>query len=533
MGHTGSSWEIRNDWSKVFAMRTTWILLLTSLSTVGCGTTAAPSSAARAAPADVPPAPEEISPAKQGEYFTTLISKKYNPAIMGYEEVRNPDACPRLRLIQYAIRLDGLTRDPALHQQILHWLVREGGFLVGLGRTYPGAAAASPATSAYASTLQAWSAWLRPRLRHLEPRYRLDLMERVFFPSPDRGKPDYLDVPGLDPMQFGLNVMDDWIRAGHVTLATDDSWRGELFEALVYPLRDERGAPNRLHRWTTKERSFYRYVVIAPERRARLTRFVLERNDEALTEAVVGAFLHLADTASVVELVRAFEQDERRWREVMLVLAQRARYTRPVRFDASLWLEESIRLWKRNPQVGRRGSVLYVLTRMERLFPKGRGVPWDRFGQFFGAPIAREELAACLDQEPDAMGSLGILYPALSPGWSPAEVLVPRLDGWLDHPQRRDEASESERLLSRYVERLCSSHDVVGLTLMQDFLQARMQRHPAEVVWQKVLERASAPSCRPVVKRRPKRKPKAGDVGRTPEPPAMAPAPTRRKLFGD
>lgn len=120
--------------------------------------------------------------------------------------------------------------------------------------------------------------------------------------------------------------------------------------------------------------------------------------------------------------------------------------------DAAL-VDEARRLYRAYP--ARRGLLLYLLAALDRY---GHGkVPWSTFGASFGASVGEHELRAYLGEGSRALSNLAVLWPALSPGFSRATVIAPRLAAYLDDPQvPRYQMMDPWRSLRELVNHLCA-----------------------------------------------------------------------------
>jgi hypothetical protein len=109
-------------------------------------------------------------------------------------------------------------------------------------------------------------------------------------------------------------------------------------------------------------------------------------------------------------------------------------------------------------------------------------IDWKGFAHDFGAPIQRAELAALLDQSVHAIARVPTLWPALGTGWSRAQVIIPRLDAWLDVLPRGRNPQGPFLALHAMFHRMCAEGATEDLLQMHLYLVERTRRHPGDAI---------------------------------------------------
>jgi hypothetical protein len=134
---------------------------------------------------------------------------------------------------------------------------------------------------------------------------------------------------------------------------------------------------------------------------------------------------------------------------------------------------EAERTWAAAPK--RRGAALYLLARVdEGLDPLYGDERWGTFDRRFGAPVDQKVFAAMLDESPLAMKVARVVWPALGKGWSRADVVVARMDRFLDDPGvRGGEGGEPGKTVRAIARRMCADGGEGELTKLHAYLARR------------------------------------------------------------
>ncbi len=135
-------------------------------------------------------------------------------------------------------------------------------------------------------------------------------------------------------------------------------------------------------------------------------------------------------------------------------------------------------LWHARPRS--HGVLLYMLARYG-----GEQVGWDHFEHLFEAKLSKADVSAYLDEEVDPFRHLHGMWPAFAPGWSRADVIVPRLSGWLTDDVRRFDMWGQE--LITLADDFCADKSPADAAKYHAWLEARAKLHPSE---ERTLERA-------------------------------------------
>ncbi|MCB9614598.1 MAG: hypothetical protein H6722_19340 [Sandaracinus sp.] len=280
--------------------------------------------------------------------------------------------------------------------------------------------------------------------------------------------------PGLDVLGLALGEMDAWLAAGkpapYPTSDRDHAQR--LFDEIVCAPRPHDSQRYQRGRCDSE---VYRFASLEPTQRERLFRFVREKNDPALTEAL---FVNLRWLGSpfLIDAWRFFEDDEAQWRIGARVIGDLLDYGGPDQRGALY--DESVRLWREHPS--RRGPLLYVLSRLE---PNAvsRVVAWDEFRRVFGSLATRADLDDFLALGDDAMVRVAKVVPALAANVNVGDALAPRLDPRMaDDELRRRVPFFPHRMLNELVTALKARRDAASLASLRRFLQQRAAAHPSE-----------------------------------------------------
>jgi hypothetical protein len=160
---------------------------------------------------------------------------------------------------------------------------------------------------------------------------------------------------------------------------------------------------------------------------------------------------------------------------------------------------ELTRAWWAYPN--RRGLLLYTLATIDRKWADidgsgdDHGVAWSRFPRTFGALITRAELVAMLQQAPDVFVLAPIVWPALSPGWSRTELMLPQIAAYLAAPPTKSREYDLRKALGGIARRACAQHDARDLAQIHDFLARWEAGHHGDPI-NTVADSYTIASCR-------------------------------------
>jgi hypothetical protein len=419
---------------------------------------------------------QDVPPSERRSYFEFLTNRRDPPA-RDPREPREPDP----DAVVGAVALSSLVgdSDPRLAADVRAWLmivVRD--FASAYGTDGERVVALTP-RSRWRQAEASWVAWANARLATMTDEEKLALVESVFVRARgadgvDRAAP--FAFPGFDRFAFGLSIADAWARAGHPKGSGPPSSQLELFSAVVCP--KSIAADGAVSSAGRCDYAWYRDALDDGATTRRLTDALLARKDLDLVAAVFTGVDFMSAGGDKLELLfslaRSLDADDALWRRAFHVIAD----DRAEGGEVARWMDEARRQWAARPP--RHGVLLYALAQVDR-DADGDNVPWERFASKFGAPLDARDFAAYLDEGVRAVSRAAVVWPALSPGWSRAAVLVPRLDGYLSDPATRlYDHQDPERALGTIAERLCAEGALADMAQIRAFLARRIATHPGE-----------------------------------------------------
>ncbi len=343
---------------------------------------------------------------------------------------------------------------------------------------------ASPSSSAFHRSEAAWVSWLNANVDRLPSRERFDVVDRLAVERrSERGRPlgqgRYVDIafPGFDYLAYAMKISDEWAAAGHPMKSDDAPDNMLLFIHVTCP------APKDDFR--TFHSSFFSVRAHALRVRAldrdpsmkRLADYLLARKDQAITEAAMVDLVRLRETGTydaTVRLWRALEGDAAQWRVATGVMADQVSAVLP---DVALLLDETQRLWRALP--AQRGAILYLVALIQDEANRDL-VDFKGFGRTFGSLPSESDFTGFLDQNAMAPGYAAVVWPSLSPGWSRAAAITPRLDRFIELKRQVSTMSQASSSINAMVSRMCDDHATRDVAQLHAYLQQRGATHASE-----------------------------------------------------
>jgi hypothetical protein len=293
--------------------------------------------------------------------------------------------------------------------------------------------------------------------------------------------------PGLKTFEMGLAIIDRWCKAGHpgANPRRFDDKALALFVAIASPLkRNTQGS------WSVetidRRKNWYFHAMRTDALKRRLLAEILARKDDVFTETVFANLLYTSihlhgsygkdrrdEWGDFLFFWRGVEADQHQWKVATRVLAEGelSDDTKRALYD------ESAKLWRRYPWA--RGSLLYYLSVGIR-YPRDL-VPWKDFGRVFGGQISAKELGDFLAMSPLAVAALPPLWPALGKGWSRAELIVPRLERFVEDPLTHANNFQDPYQTFGELANLLRDEKASGdLARFHAFFKKRVADHPSE-----------------------------------------------------
>jgi hypothetical protein len=373
------------------------------------------------------------------------------------------------------------------------WLAEQYEFF---GRAYlhqPGPVTRAAATSPWKKAERAWIDWMNGAFDGLPDENKKKLLpEMLGFTMPFNNDEGIVwndfAYPGLKTYDMGLGVIDRWLKAGHPgpdpRRSLDDKQLA-LFTEVASPVkRDRQGS------WSVetfeRRKNWYFHAMRSEGLRKRLLSDVLARKDDVFTEAVFANLLrtsiHLGgnyakdqrdEWADFLYYWRGVEADPKQWKVATRLLGEAgfSGETKQALYD------ESVKVWRRYPWS--HGTLLYVLGVGARY--EHKLIPWAEWGRVFGAPVSAKEAGDFLDLGPRAVAALPIVWPAFGKGWSRADVLVPRLDRFIEDPlTRANNFQDPYETLKEVVFKMRDEKATGDIGRLHAYLKKRVADHPSE-----------------------------------------------------
>ena len=427
--------------------------------------------------------PGDVPPAEQSAYFEFLTDSRVRAgwsrrhANQGDGAPPVPDADALLGVVALA-SLANLTPATLAHD-VRAWLVRQAPELAEAYYHSEDRVAALPPGAPWHRAEAAWVAWANAQLPGMNDEEKTVLASSVFvrMRGPDgvlRTLP--LAFPGFDRFAFGVGVADAWARAGHPRRGRLTPAQRALLDAVLCPVdTDPDGVVVDDSRC---EYGWYADATDDPRTTRRLVEALLARKDPDLVRSAVFAMASMPREgdrlASLFVLLDALDPDDGAWSVAFRVVADR--YAEGG--EADRWSDLARRVWRAHP--ARRGALLYALVQVDRYGDRDK-VGWASFAETFGAPIGATELGALLDQGARGWSLAATVWPALSAGWSRADVLRSRLDAYLARTDlARYDPHDPAHALGAVARRLCETGDVGAMAQLAAYFRGRLATHPGE-----------------------------------------------------
>ncbi|AKU97038.1 hypothetical protein AKJ09_03702 [Labilithrix luteola] len=294
--------------------------------------------------------------------------------------------------------------------------------------------------------------------------------------------------PTFDRFAFGLGIVDAWFKAGMPQTARADDPKSQLFDEVVCPsVRTASGEHTRDRSCSSMHTGWLGFATSSADGQKKLAQALDARNDAALADQVLYTVHYSSSTRrgesnAFLEVFHALDPKLRSWRAAVDILASE----RHGQDEA-----EAARIWKAYPD--KRGSALLLVARAHRDYGRYNGDEyWKRFPESYGTTVDATVLGGMLDHGRIALELVPQLWPALSRGYSRADLLVPRLDTLVPDASSAD-ATDALRSLSDVVTRLCEDKNTADLDKLHAYFERRATARPAEQRAFAILRRDTAP----------------------------------------
>jgi hypothetical protein len=392
-----------------------------------------------------------------------------------------PRAVQIARVARLFPRIAPSTAEESTYALARKWLAKQVDYFADAYAEHEAAVRASPATSAFHRSEAAWVAWLRANVDRLPPRDRFEVVDRLAVERRGNrehplGQGRYVDIafPGFDYLAYAMKVTDEWAAAGHPMKSDDAPDRMLLFIHVACPApRDGYG---RHSSFFACEHTLYEYAMDRDPSMKTLAAYLLARKDPAITEAAFVDLIRLREQSTygaTVNLWRALEGDPAQWRVATAVVADQVGIVP----DVTLLYDEAQRQWRALP--AQRGATLYLIALIQDEAHRDL-VDWKGFTRTFGSLASESDFAGFLDEAAMAPGYAASVWPGLSPGWSRAAVIVPRLDRFLDRERDVSTMAMASRSIDSIVSRMCDEHAARDIAQMHAYLERRVATHASE-----------------------------------------------------
>jgi hypothetical protein len=394
---------------------------------------------------------------------------------------KSPRAVQISRVARLFPRIAPSAAEDSTYAQARKWLAKQVDYFADAYAEHEAAVRTSPATSAFHRSEAAWVAWLKANVDRLPPRDRFEVVDRLAVER--RGSHDhplgqgrYVDIafPGFDYLAYAMKVTDEWAAAGHPMKSDDAPDRMLLFIHVACPA--PRDAYGRHSSFFACEHTLYEYAMDHDPSMKSLAAYLLARKDPAITEAAFVDLVRLREQSTygaMVNLWRALEGDPAQWRVATGVVADQVGIVP----DVTLLYDEAQRQWRALP--AQRGATLYLVALIQDEAHRDL-VDWKGFARTFGSLASESDFAGFLDEAPMAPGYAASVWPVLTPGWSRAAVVIPRLDRFLDREREVSTMAMASGSINSIVSRMCDEHATRDIAQIHAYLEKRVSTHASE-----------------------------------------------------
>jgi hypothetical protein len=375
--------------------------------------------------------------------------------------------------------------DPPLGKRIHNWLFSHRSYLTEAYVHHTDAAQAAPSGSAFHRAEAAYVEWFKQQLPTMTDEEKLSFAGDVFVRGFNGRGYLRFAYPGFDRLGFALGIVDAWARAGHLTQA-DSARQNPLHEYIVCP--HPVGENGHRSLGPRCDHHMYSYALSADADTKRLVDAIMQKSDPVFTEYAFVEIPYAVRGAEAfgktLELWRMVEQHEATWRIAARVIAEEMADTA----DRPRLVDEVRRQWRTH--VGRRGQLLYVVARADPY--DNDAIDWKDFERDYGSLVGAAEFQTFLDQGPHAMARAHTVWPALSTGWSRAQIIVPRLDAYLSNRF----ATAPHRAVEDIVKKLCEEGATTDLAQLHVYFASRVRTHPGEA-YSDIVDATAPGTCKP------------------------------------
>ncbi len=416
----------------------------------------------------------------------------------------DPHALTIDRVARLSLRAphDGVAK--SLATKIENHLVDAALYFVQAYENAPVEVQRAPQNTAFHRAEASYVAWLNRDVDNLAPKARAEILKStaVLPFNRDRHPGDGTFVsfafPGFDWLSAALKVVDAWIAAGHPIGTASPREVQSYYDEIVCPYpRDENGNRSLAPRC---EHELYEYAfAMTPSTRQKFVAYLLSKKDPLFTEMTFVNLTRLRRgnaNGGVIGAWRAIESDAAQWSVAATVVGEELAVPGG---ESRQLIDEAARVWRAHPD--RRGAALFILSEVDQY---GNGaVDWPRFPSSFGAPISQAEFTSYLDFNFRGISNAFVTWPALGK-FSRADVIVPRLDKYIDDPRvPRNNFQDPERGVGRIVGALCDEGNIADLAKIHGYFQSRIAFHAGDSQrFSSILTATRDDRCKPTPKPR-------------------------------
>jgi hypothetical protein len=283
---------------------------------------------------------------------------------------------------------------------------------------------------------------------------------------------------GLDSLAFGLPILEHWVE--NVAFVDPRRPADKLHFFVICAAERQRAEDPELSVRASCSGTLFGDLAATPEGRQRLAALLLRHKNELLTQTAVLHALRARDASTVSLLLNELVEDAPTLRSALKALAdyegwqeQRVVSSRDgVVSDPSALVALVPRYWKSLPE--QRPVLLYLLVQLAH--KRANSVALSKLPAFLGSRIDAPALAGFLAEGGRSLWVLPELLPALSPGFSRSEAILPGLLTWLD-ADARSRDSDAYHVIERLVDGLCGAGLRQDVAALQRALRARAESY--------------------------------------------------------